>query len=98
MNTSVDSVRNKLNPATLKTASEWESPTCAEVREVIRLTGLSGSAVARELGLKDSRNLRNWQMLKTPDAKSSIPYAAWALLCFFAGLGMIFEKSSENEA
>lgn len=98
MNTSVDSVRNKLNPATLKTAIEWESPTCTEVREVIRLTGLSGSAVARELGLKDSRNLRNWQMLKTPDAKSSIPYAAWALLCFYAGLGMIFEKSSENEA
>ncbi|EIL0917531.1 hypothetical protein LK837_004946 [Salmonella enterica] len=82
----------------MKTAIEWESPTCTEVREVIRLTGLSGSAVARELGLKDSRNLRNWQMLKTPDAKSSIPYAAWALLCFYAGLGMIFEKSSENEA
>ncbi|EJD6659810.1 hypothetical protein M0K31_RS21935 [Enterobacter cloacae] len=93
-----DQVRNRLNPKTLNNASDWESPTCAEVRSVISLTGWSGSEVARQLGLKDSRNVRNWQMLKTPDAKSSIPYAAWALLCFYAGLGTIFEKSPENEA
>ncbi|HGE7088379.1 TPA: hypothetical protein ACGB3K_005115 [Klebsiella aerogenes] len=93
-----EQVRSKLNPNTLQNAGKWESPTCAEVREVIGLTGWSGSEVARQLGLKDSRNVRNWQMLKTPDAKSSIPYAAWALLCFYAGLGSIFEKKGENEA
>ncbi len=47
-------------------------------------------AVGQKLGLKDSRNVRNWQMLKESTSRSSIPYAAWALLCYFAGLGLIF--------
>ncbi|HGY2802937.1 TPA: hypothetical protein ACNVTV_004862 [Citrobacter freundii] len=86
-----EDVLNSLNPACLKKAEEWESPTCGEVRAVIGLTGLSGSQLAKRLGLKDSRNVRNWQMLKDSSSTSSIPYAAWALLCYFAGLGLIFE-------
>ena len=59
-----DTVLKMLNPACLKKADEWESPTCGEVRAVIGLTGMSGSQLAKKLGLKDSRNVRNWQMLK----------------------------------
>lgn len=85
-----DTVLKMLNPACLKKADEWESPTCGEVRAVIGLTGMSGSQLAKKLGLKDSRNVRNWQMLKESTSRSSIPYAAWALLCYLAGLGLIF--------
>lgn len=91
MNAAQKEVLATLNPACLKKAEEWESPTCAEVRAVIGLTGLNGSQLAKRIGLKDSRNIRYWQMLKESSSTSSIPYAAWALLCYFAGFGIIFD-------
>ena len=50
-----DTVLKMLNPACLKKADEWESPTCGEVRAVIGLTGMSGSQLAKKLGLKCSQ-------------------------------------------
>lgn len=47
-----DTVLKMLNPACLKKADEWESPTCGEVRAVIGLTGMSGSQLAKKTRLK----------------------------------------------
>lgn len=89
MNAEQKEVLNSLNPACLKKAEEWEPPTCKEVRAVIGLIGLSGSQIAKRLGVT-SKSIRNWQSLKESSVTSSIPYGAWAMLCYFAGFGIIF--------
>ena len=60
-----------------------------EVREVLRLAGLTGGKAAKVLGLgpKGDRTIRRWVGEDTP-----IPYAAWALLCDYAGLGLIWKE------
>jgi hypothetical protein len=67
----------------------WEQPTGEEVREVLRIAELSGSRAAKALGLgeKGDRTVRRWI-----GEDSTIPYAAWALLCDLAGLGSIWKK------
>lgn len=69
-------------------AAGWVRPSGAEVREVLRRAGFSGSRAAKELGLGGGgdRTVRRW----TGEA-SDIPYAAWSLLCDFAGLGCIWK-------
>lgn len=81
-----------INPDTLKPAESWVKPTNGEVRTVIQSLGMSGSQVAKLLGLSDGRNVRYWQG-KTDDQSttSSIPYSAWAWLIYKAGLGIIIE-------
>ncbi|MEX3547640.1 MAG: transcriptional regulator [Burkholderia sp.] len=66
----------------------WEQPTGEEVREVLRTAGFTGGHAARVLGLgaKGDRTVRRWI-----GGDSSIPYAAWALLCDFADLGQIWK-------
>lgn len=73
----------------LQPATSWEQPTGEEVREVLRLAGFTGSHAAKVLGLssKGDRTVRRWV-----GGDSDIPYAAWALLCDFAGLGAIWKK------
>lgn len=68
-------------------SSQWEQPTGEEIREVLRLASFTGGRAARELGLgaKGDRTVRRWI-----SGESSIPYAAWALLCDFAALGTIW--------
>ena len=58
-------------------------------REVLRLAGLTGGKAAKVLGLgpKGDRTIRRWVGEDTP-----IPYAAWALLCDYAGLGLIWKE------
>jgi hypothetical protein len=70
----------------------WEPPTAAEVREIIAETGLSGSGVARFLGIssKGSRVIRRWA-----GGEDQIPYSAWALLCDRAGYRRIWEPREE---
>lgn len=68
--------------------SGWEQPTGEEVREILRLAHLTGGKAAKALGLgvKGDRTVRRWI-----GEDSAIPYAAWALLCNFAGLGCIWK-------
>lgn len=73
----------------LQPAVSWEQAKGDEVREVLRLANFTGGQAARALGLgaKGDRTVRRWV-----GGDSSIPYAAWALLCDFAGLGMIWKQ------
>lgn len=66
----------------------WQKPTGKEVREVLRLAGFTGGQAAKGLGLglKGDRTVRRWI-----GEESDIPYAAWAILCDFAGLGVIWK-------
>lgn len=66
---------------------DWPTPTGDEVAELLRLAGFSGSVAANALGLRKNgaRTVRKWI-----GNESEIPYAAWALLCNFAGLGEIW--------
>lgn len=56
---------------------------------MLRLAGFSGSKAAKALGLgaKGDRTIRRWIGEDTP-----IPYAAWAILCDQAGLGVIWKE------
>jgi transposase len=75
----------------LSSAESWVQPSGEEIREVLRLAGgLSGSEVAKKLGLgsKGSRTVRRWI-----SEEAEIPYAAWAILCDLAGLGIIWKNS-----
>lgn len=82
-----------IRPETLRPADRWEQPTKDEVRELIRLTGMTGGQVAALLGLtppghksgRGSRTVRRWTAGDAP-----IPYAAWALLAYQAGFGLIW--------
>lgn len=94
-----DALSKGLNPGTLNSAVQgWEKPTGREVRLVLGLIGdpnrpghpMTGAQAAKYLGLADGRAIRNWQ---SQDAQaSSIPYSAWVLLCYKAGLGLIADK------
>ena len=72
----------------LRQAERWQPPTGGEVREVLRLAGFTGGMAARKIGLgkKGDRTVRRWI-----GEESRIPYAAWALLCDFAGLGQFWK-------
>lgn len=82
--------RECLNPA-----CSWVRPTGEEIKEVMRLAGLSGSQAAAKLGLGTGggRTVRRWLA-----KDSEISYAAWALLCYFAGLGLIFDDQAHDQA
>lgn len=69
---------------------DWPTPTGDEVAELLRLAGFSGSDAANALGLRKNgaRTIRKWI-----GNESEIPFAAWALLCSFAGLGEIWKKA-----
>ena len=70
-------------------ADGWEQPTGEEVRMVVNLANFSGSQAAKALGLgsQGGRTVRRWIGEETP-----IPYAVWALLCNYAGLGCIWKN------
>lgn len=83
------SFRGLIRPECLQPAEVWEQPSGDEVREVLRLSGFTGSQAAKKLGLKNrgDRTIRRWTGEETP-----IPYTAWALLCDYAGLGQIWKN------
>lgn len=78
-----------IRTACLCAATNWARPTSDELRTVLGLAGLSGSGAAGFLGLGQggSRTVRRWVGGEVP-----IPYAAWALLCHRAGLGLIWQE------
>ena len=73
----------------LQPAERWAQPTGEEVRTVLKMAGFTGGRAAKALGLgpQGDRTVRRWV-----GEDSSIPYAAWALLCDFAGLGSIWRQ------
>lgn len=77
-----------IRPECLRPAQEWTQPTGDEIKEVLQLAGFTGAMARNVLGLgeKGDRTVRRWT-----GNESQIPYAAWALLCEFAGLGMIWK-------
>jgi hypothetical protein len=84
-----------VRPECLRPADDgWEPPTPAEVRAVITEAGLTGSGVARFLGIssKGSRVIRRWA-----GGEDQIPYSAWALLCDKAGYRRIWERETEQD-
>lgn len=72
----------------LRPAEDWTPPNGGEVRAVLHLAGFTGGKAAKALGLGagGDRTVRRWIGEDSP-----IPYAAWALLCHFAGLGIIWK-------
>ncbi|PHM51256.1 transcriptional repressor protein KorC [Xenorhabdus sp. KK7.4] len=76
----------------------WEPPTGEEIKHLLNIikqsTGtFTGVDAAQYIGLpsqqgrgKGSRTFRRWC------SEGGISYAAWALLCYKAGFGIIWEK------
>lgn len=70
---------------------DWTPPTPAEVRELIGLSGLSGSQVAELVGVASGRTVRRWV-----GGQSPIPYSAWAILAEAGGFGCIVWRSANE--
>lgn len=82
---------------------DWAQPTGEEVREILRLCGLTGSQAAALVGVSDGRSVRKWcafdpvevEKAKAEGRKTNmqqIPFAAWAILAERAGFGLIWVK------
>ena len=77
----------------LQPAENWQQPTGQEVKAILKQADLKGSEAAALLGLGEggSRTIRRWT-----GQESKIPYAAWALLCWFAGHGVIWDIDNDR--
>jgi hypothetical protein len=72
----------------LKPAERWAQPTGEEVREVLRLAGSAAARPRRRWGWARRATARSAAgSARTPDS-----YAAWAILCDQAGLGVIWKR------
>lgn len=70
-----------VRPETLRGFKDgYVQPTAKEVRGVLSAGGLTGSAAGALVGV-DGRTIRKWTGDERP-----IPFAAWRLLCIYAGL------------
>ncbi|WP_345855790.1 transcriptional regulator [Shewanella algae] len=89
---------------TLAPASEWQQATGPEVKEAMKLAGLTGEKLSEILGVdKKGRTVRKWCGYtpekivaakiagKKPNVQP-ISYAAWAILAELAGFGQIWRK------
>jgi hypothetical protein len=68
------------NGALCAFGSGYVQATPNQVREVLRLSGLTGSAAGVLVGV-NSRTVRKWS-----GGETAIPYAAWRLLCQYVGI------------
>jgi hypothetical protein len=70
-------------------AERWARPSGDEIREAMPLAGFTAARAGLSLGLGPTgdRAVRRWLAEVAP-----IPYAAWALLCHLAGLGIIWQE------
>lgn len=64
----------------------WQAPSTDEIRALLALANLSGSKAGALVGV-DGRTVRRWT-----GGNSTIPFACWALLVSFAGLGDIWKE------
>ena len=74
---------------TLTQAPQWVPPTADEIRQLIKMTGMTGGEIAACVGVS-GRRIREWA------AKGGIPYAAWAIMADVAGLGKIWKTSCQK--
>ena len=87
-------VAAQVRPETLSRANDWVRPTPDEVKEIIRRTGRTDGGISELLGLtpqsnksgRGNRTVRRWT-----SGDVQIPYAAWALLAYEAGAGVIWK-------
>ena len=100
-----DTLNSKIRSETLRPFSnEWQPPSGGEIKAVLELieirsaSSYSGVDAAQYIGLpskqgrgKGSRTFRRWC------AEGGIPYSAWDLLCYKAGLGIIWENTINEE-
>ena len=79
-----------IRTACLQPATDWARPKGQEVAQAVRLAKLTAKQLAVYLGLgsQGGRTVRRWI-----SEESKIPYASWALLCSFAGLGEIWKTN-----
>lgn len=61
-------------------APGWTPPTVEEFRELLRVTGLPGSAAGLLVGVPQKK-IRKWA-----GGEGDVPYAVWRLLSIYAGL------------
>ena len=59
---------------------DWQEPSAAEFRELLRVAGLSGSRAGLLVGV-EHRKIRKWA-----GGEGEVPYAVWRLLSIYAGL------------
>ena len=83
-NTNLEVRRECLQPAIY-----YAEPTGAEIQETIRLAGFNGRMAADLSGALPIKLVAVFGAGVAGDA--SIPYSAWALLCYAAGFGHIWE-------
>jgi hypothetical protein len=69
---------------------DWQPPSVAEFRELLRVAGLSGSQAGLLVGV-EQRRIRKWA-----GGEGEVPYAAWRLLSIYAGLAEA-PSYSDNE-
>lgn len=84
-----EELKNELRPEVLVPWQSWERPTPAELKAVASAVG-SGSELARLLGVS-GRTVRKWI-----GGADSVPYSAWCVMCYEAGLGVIWKNEQED--
>lgn len=72
-------------------SSDYTPPNCDEVRSLIRKHSLTGTDVAKLLGV-NPRTVRKWQTCTGPNA-TDIPYSTWRLLLILVGEVSVTTKS-----
>jgi hypothetical protein len=72
---------------------QWRQPTPAEVNDLIAHLGLTDQGVAKLVGIKagGGRN-NNSTVYRWRTGATNIPYAAWCLLVYEAGYGVIWKQ------
>ncbi|MFS4200143.1 transcriptional repressor protein KorC [Escherichia coli] len=97
-------MNNVIRTETLLPFSDgWTPPTGEEIKAVLSLVEeragnkFTGVDASKYIGLpsetgrgKGSRTFRRWCK------EGGIPYAAWALLCYKAGFGVIWESDEQR--
>lgn len=76
-----------IRPECLLAHKDWAEPTADEVRAALEMSGWSGEAFSRGIGV-DGRTVRRWTL-----GEKQINYSAWCVLCVQAGLGHIWTFS-----
>ena len=67
----------------------WTPPTVEEFRELLRVTGLPGSAAGLLVGVSQKK-IRKWA-----GGEGEVPYAVWRLLSIYAGLAEPARRDNE---